>query len=104
MSRSRESYNKKEVRKRKEKKRKEKEEKKLARKETKKKGSLEDMMAYIDENGVITSTPPDPSKKKNIELEDIQISTPKHDTSQKYDPNRKGTVSFFNESTSSNHI
>jgi len=98
MSKSRESYNKKEVKKRKEKKRKEKEERKLAKKEAKKKGNLEDMMAYIDENGVIISTPPDPAKKKSIELEDIQISSPKHDTTMDFDPNRKGTVSFFNES------
>ena len=70
---------------------------KLARKETEKKGSLDDMIAYVDENGMITSTPPDPTKKKKIKAEDIEISITKSD-SQKVDPVRKGTVSFFNES------
>ena len=98
MSRSQESFNKKEVRNKKEKKRKEKEKKRLARKENEKKGSLNDMIAYVDENGKITSTPPDPRKKKNIELEGIEISTPKQDPTQMPDPIRKGTITFFNES------
>ena len=76
MSRSQESFNKKEVRNKKEKKRKEKEMKKLTRKDSDK-GSFDDMIAYVDENGMITSTPPDPSLKKVINLEDIEISIPK---------------------------
>ena len=45
--------------------RKEKREKAEERKANSDKGkSLEDMMAYIDENGNISSTPPDPGKKK----------------------------------------
>ena len=67
MGRSKETYNKKEVRNKKEKKRKEKEKKKLARKEGEKANS-DDMIAYVDENGMITSTPPDPTKKKDIKL------------------------------------
>ncbi|MBN2213174.1 MAG: cold shock domain-containing protein [Bacteroidales bacterium] len=98
MGRSQETYNKKEVRSKKEKKRKEKEKKRLARKENEKKSSLDDMIAYVDENGMITSTPPDPNKKKKIKLEDIKISTPKRETSQKSDPVRKGIVTFFNDS------
>ena len=68
MGRSQETFNKKEVRKRKEKKRKEKEKKRLARKENKKKGNFDDMIAYVDANGKITSKPPDPSKEKDILL------------------------------------
>lgn len=98
MGRSQETFNKKEVRNKKEKKRKEKEKKKLARKENPKTGSLEDMIAYVDENGRLTSTPPDPSKKKDILLENIEIDVPKRDSSQKADPIRKGIVTFFNES------
>ena len=60
MGRSQETFHKKEVRNKKEKKRKEKEAKKLARREHEKKGSLDDMIAYVDENGMITDTPPDP--------------------------------------------
>ena len=61
MGRSQESFNKKEVRKKKEKKRQDKEKKRLARKEGEKKNSLDDMIAYVDENGMITDTPPDPA-------------------------------------------
>ena len=98
MGRSQETFNKKEVRNKKEKKRKDKEKKKLTRKENEKSGGLDDMIAYVDENGMITSTPPDPTKKKTINLEDIEISIPKSDPNQVFDPIRKGTVSFFNES------
>ena len=98
MGRSQETFNKKDVRNKKEKKRKEKEKKRLARKESEKKGSLDDMIAYVDENGMLTSTPPDPSKKKDIKSEDIEINIPKRDPDQKPDPIRKGVVSFFNES------
>ena len=97
MSRSQESFNKKEVRNKKEKKRKEKEMKKLTRKDGDK-GSFDDMIAYVDENGMITSTPPDPSLKKVINLEDIEISIPKSDPNQIIDPVRKGSVTFFNTS------
>jgi cold shock CspA family protein len=98
MGRSQESFNKKEVRKNKEKKRKEKEKKRLARKDSEKGSKLEDMIAYVDEFGMITSTPPDPNKKKNIELNDIAISVQKQDPNQQPDPLRKGNVTFFNES------
>jgi len=97
MSRSQESFNKKEVRNKKEKKRKEKEMKKMTRKDSDK-GSFDDMIAYVDENGMITSTPPDPSLKKVINLEDIEISIPKSDPNQVFDPIRKGSVTFFNTS------
>jgi len=98
MGRSQETFNKKDVRNKKEKKRKEKEKKRLARKESEKKGSLDDMIAYVDENGMLTSTPPDPAKKKVIKSEDIEINIPKRDPDQKPDPIRKGVVSFFNDS------
>jgi cold shock CspA family protein len=97
MGRSQETFNKKEVRTKKEKKRKDKEKKRLARKDNEKKGSLDDMIAYVDEYGMISSTPPDPSKKKNIKVEDIEVSVPKRDNF-KPDPIRKGIVTFFNDS------
>lgn len=98
MGRSQETFNKKEVRNNKEKKRKEKQKKRLARKDGDKKGSLDDMIAYVDENGMISDTPPDPTKKKDVKLEDIEIGVPKRDESDAPDPIRKGTVSFFNDS------
>lgn len=96
MGRSQESFNKKEVRKRKEKKRKEKEEKRQARNENSSGSSLDDMIAYVDEYGNITDTPPDPDEKEEIKLEDIRISTPKSNDEPE-DAEKTGTVSFFNE-------
>jgi cold shock CspA family protein len=97
MGRSQESFNKKEVRNKKEKKRKEKEKKRLERKDKDTSGSLDDMIAYVDEYGRISSTPPDLTQKEVINAEDIEVSTPKQDNIP-YDPIRKGIVSFFNDS------
>jgi len=98
MGRSQESFNKKEVRNKKEKKRKEKEKKRLARKENKGSSSLDDMIAYVDENGNITSTPPDPDKKTSPDPEDIQISPPKKEDEPEMDIVRNGSLVFFNDS------
>lgn len=95
-----ETWNKKEREKKKQQNKKEKEERKQERKEHAKDGnSLNDMMAYVDENGQITSTPPDPRRKiVNIKLEDIEIGVPKQADIDPADLIRKGTVTFFNES------
>ena len=99
MARSTETFNKKEKEKKRLKKQKEKREKAEERKDNVVKGkSLDEMMAYVDENGNITSTPPDPTKKKKIITEDIQIATPKQEAIQPGDLIRKGKVTFFNES------
>jgi cold shock CspA family protein len=96
MGRSHESFNKKEVRNKKDKKRKDKEAKKIARKDGEK-SSFDDMIAYVDENGNITSEPMDPGRKVEINLEDIAISVPKS-IKEDEDPVRKGVVSFYNDS------
>ena len=97
MGRSQETFNKKEVRQKKEKKRKAKAQKRLEKKENEKKNSLDDMIAYVDENGMITSTPPDPSKKKEIKAEDIELGVPSREEDET-DIVRKGVVTYFNES------
>jgi cold shock CspA family protein len=98
MGRSQESFNKKEVRNKKAKKRKEKEKKRQAKKDENTKGnSLDDMIAYVDENGNIVDTPPDPDEKTEVNAEDIQVSVPP-DEHVEMDPIRKGTVNFFNDS------
>jgi len=92
------SWNKKEREKKKQQQKKEKAERKQERKEQSKDSSLDSMMAYIDEYGNITSTPPDPSRRQEVKLEDIEIGVPKQ---RELDPSeliRTGTVSFFNES------
>lgn len=97
MGRSTETFSKKEKEKARLKKAKEKKEKAEERKANSGKGqTLEDMMAYIDENGNITSTPPDPSRKIKINSEDIQIGVAKREDIP-HDTVRNGVVSFFNE-------
>lgn len=66
------------------------------RKEQNKKGkSLEEMMAYIDENGNLSDAPPDPSKRKSISAEDITLGATKRE--EDTETERKGIVSYFNE-------
>ena len=96
MGRSQETFNKKEVQKNKEKKRKEKE-KKRAERQSVDGNNLDNMIAYVDENGMITDTPPDPTRKTKISLDDIEISIPKGDK-EPVDFTKKGVVTFFNES------
>jgi cold shock CspA family protein len=98
MGRSQESFNKKEVRKKKEKKRLEKEKKKQARKEGEKKSGLDDMIAYVDEFGMIVDNPPDPTQKTDTNAEDIEVSVPKQGPGEKENPVRTGKLTYFNGS------
>lgn len=99
MGRSVETFSKKEREKKKAIKQRDKKEKAEERKANSDKGkSLDDMMAYIDENGNITDTPPDISKRRKVLVEDIQISIPKQEDMAPPDVVRNGVVSFFNES------
>src|SRR5205823_3163139 len=78
--------------------RQEKQEKMQERKANAVKGkSLEDMMAYVDENGNISARPPDPKKMKVFKQEDMQIGTPKHVPGEEADAIRTGVVTFFND-------
>ena len=76
-------------------------EEKLKKKESKKlsgsSNSFEDMIAYVDENGMITSTPPtEDIKKEEINPDEIIIATPKKEEEE---PTiLRGRVEFFNES------
>ncbi|WP_375417137.1 cold-shock protein [uncultured Hymenobacter sp.] len=99
MGRSQETFGKKDNEKKKQKKKQEKEERKEERKSNAKSGqSLDEMLAYVDENGNISATPPDPKKKKVIKDEDIRISVAKQEDREPEDTVRTGVVSFFNDS------
>jgi cold shock CspA family protein len=98
MARSQETSNKKEVRIRKEKKRKEKAQKRAKNKSEGGKSSFEDMIAYVDEFGMISSTPPDPSKKKVVDADSIELTITKNKPENAPDFVRKGIVTFYNES------
>ena len=90
-----ETWNKKEREKKKRQNKKEKAEKRQERRETKS-ADFEDMIAYIDENGNLSSTPPDPKKKFTVKVEDIEIGVPKQEDINPEDLIRTGVVTFFN--------
>lgn len=98
MGRSTETFSKKEKEKKRLKKQQDKREKAEERKANSDKGKgLEDMLAYVDENGNISSTPPDSTKKPKFNSEDIQIAVARQEAIPE-DAVRTGTVSFFNDS------
>lgn len=98
MAKSKETFNKKEKEKQRQKQKREKREKMEERKANQVKGkSLDDMMAYIDENGNITSTPPDPKKKKVFSVEEIEIGVPKMTESEE-EESHQGRVDYYNDS------
>lgn len=90
------SFHKKEIEKNKQQKKKE----KLQRKEERKQqgvSSFEDMIAYVDANGMIVDEPPTPAKKDEIAVEDIEISVPRKEFEEELgEPT--GRVDFFDES------
>lgn len=95
MGRSQETFNKKEVRNRKEKKRKAKVEKREKKKAEGKKSTFDEMIAYVDESGRISSTPPDPRNKIVAEAENIELANTRN-TLQTKDILKKGIIiSFF---------
>ena len=81
-------------------KRKDKDQKREERKANSNKGKgFESMMAYVDYNGMITSTPPDLSRKQVVKAEDISIGIARQEEgSENADAVRNGTVTFFNDS------
>lgn len=90
-----ESWNKKDREQKKRKAKKDKAEKMQERKE-KAKDSFDDMIAYLDENGNLSATPPDPRKRVEIKLEDIQIGVPEYVPPTQAELTRTGKVTFFN--------
>lgn len=97
MARPQETFNKREQEKLRAQKRKEKQEKKEARKANPKL-SGEDLYVYVDENGHLTSTPPDPSRRIEIDVESIEIGVSRRTESDEVPAERRGTIDFFNES------
>ena len=99
MAKSQQSFNKKEKEKKRLKKRQEKLERRAQRKiEKAERGKVdfEDMIAYVDENGNLTDTKPDPAKKFQIKAEDILLGASSIDRSDEVGE-RRGKINFFNE-------
>lgn len=91
------TFNKRENEKKKLQKRKDKEQRKEERKANKESKSFEDMIAYVDENGNFSTTPPDMTKRKAVNEADIDLtsrnkggSTPPHQ--------RRGAVKHYDTS------
>ena len=98
MGKSRETWNKKQNEKNKQKKREDKERRKEERKANAGSGGMDSMIAYVDEYGNFSSTPPDPTKRTKVIAENMVISVPKRENLPPVDVNRSGNVTFFNES------
>ena len=60
------------------------------------KKTFEESIAYIDENGNFTDTPPDKSKRTVIKAEDIEIGVPTRENENE-DPIKSGKVEFYND-------
>ena len=87
------TFGKRENEKKKQARRLEKQNRKEERKQSGKANSFDDMIAYVDEYGMITSTPPDPDREKEeINQEEISISTAKQEEPDVL----KGRVEHFN--------
>ena len=97
MAKSQQTYNKKEKEKAKLKKREDKQKKKDARKADKTPG-IE--FAYVDHNGNLSDTPPDPSLRVEIDPDEIVLGVPAMEEGDReaFDPVRKGKVSFYDSS------
>ena len=98
MAKSQQTFNKKEVERKKLQARKEKEQRREERKANAKEGkSLEDMMAYVDENGNITSVPPNTTKKRQVNEAEIELGSRNKGGSTPRGA-QQGIINFFNSS------
>lgn len=96
MAKSSDTFNKREKEKKRLQKRQDKEQRKEERKANKDSKSFEDMIAYVDENGNFSSTPPDTTKKRAVKESDIDLtSRNKGGIVRPGQDVRQGTVKFF---------
>ncbi len=96
--RSKQSGLKREKEKGKQKKKQEKEEKRLERKNNSNKGKgFDAMIAYVDERGNFSDTPPDPSKREELKLEDIQLGAYIEKEPATPAAPKQGRISYYNE-------
>lgn len=96
MAKSQQTYNKSEKEKKRLKKQLEKKKKREERKNSESAG-FDDMIAYVDENGNITDTPPDPTKKTVIDASSIELGAAKREDEEVI-TERTGMIEFFNDS------
>jgi len=98
MAKSKATFGKRDKEKKKLERRQEKEAKREERKANSKKGAaLEDMMVYVDEDGNFSDTPPDPRKRKEVDISEIEIDITKRQAAMSENTRRSGVVTMFNE-------
>lgn len=100
MAKSQVTFNKIEKEKKRLKKREEKQKRKEARKAEKEaNGTSGIQFAYVDFNGNLTDTPPDPAMREKVKAESIELGVPKKaDTIEEEPVAKEGKVSFFDHS------
>ncbi|GGZ69229.1 cold-shock protein [Algibacter mikhailovii] len=99
MAKSQVTFNKIEKEKKRLKKREEKQKKKEARRAEAKENPQGIQFAYVDFNGNLTDTPPDPAMREKVEAESIELGIPKKEDRIEEEPvDKEGKVSFFDHS------
>ena len=98
MAKSQQTYNNLEKEKKRLKKREDKIKKKNARKAEAAENPQGIQFAYVDYNGNLVDTPPNPEDKIKVEADNIVLGVPKKEEGEAEDPVREGKVSFFDSS------
>jgi cold shock CspA family protein len=97
MAKSQNAFIKQENEKKRLKKRKEKQQRKDERKLNPSEGGFESMIAYVDENGNITDTPPDPTKKTKIDASTIETGVRRRED-EVLPAVRNGRIDYYDDS------
>jgi cold shock CspA family protein len=97
MAKSQNTFNKQDNEKKRLKKRQEKLQKKEERKANGGDGDFDSMIAYVDENGNLSDTPPDPTKKRKIDASTIEIGVSRREDVA-MPTERTGRIDFFDDS------
>jgi cold shock CspA family protein len=91
------TFSKREKEKARQKKKQDKQEKREDRKANINKGqSLDQMLAYVDENGNLSTTPPNPRNHKPVDQQDIAIGVARREPEAPQEIIRQGTITMFN--------
>ncbi|NJX15087.1 cold-shock protein [Tamlana crocina] len=99
MAKSQTTFNKIEKEKKRLKKKEEKQKKKEARRAEAKENPKGIQFAYVDFNGNLTNTPPNPAMREKIDAESIEVGIPKkEDKPEEEIAHKEGKVSFFDYS------
>jgi cold shock CspA family protein len=97
MAKNQNTFNKQENEKKRLKRRKEKLERKEEQKSRPSEGGFDSMIAYVDEFGRLTDTPPDPTKRTKVDASTIEVGVARREE-EVVSPFKNGRVDFFDDS------